>query len=98
MFALLNGEDTSVYTFLYMYLNVFVFFLPSVILWACKISKKSSDLLQCLPGFDGGMNQTFHILVKERNTHQVGNNLVIVMIVLVMALVMVVEVVMVMVI
>ena len=37
--------------------------------------KKSSDLLQCLPGFDGGMNQTFHILVKERNTHQVRNNL-----------------------
>ena len=77
-----------------MYLHVFVFFLPTVTLWACKISKKSSDLLQCLPGFDGGMNQTFHILVKERNTHQVGNNLVMV----IMALVMVVEVVMVMVI
>ena len=35
------------------------------------------------------MNQTFHILVKERNTHQVGNNLMMVMRVLVMALVMV---------
>lgn len=39
----------------------------------CSVINKSSETfhLQCLPGFDGGMNQTFHIMVKERNTHQV---------------------------
>jgi len=39
----------------------------------CTVINKSSETfhLQCLPGFDGGMNQTFHILVKERTSHQV---------------------------
>ncbi|XP_023334724.1 nephrin [Eurytemora carolleeae] len=34
----------------------------------CTVINKSSESfhLQCLPGFDGGMNQTFHITVKER--------------------------------
>ena len=27
--------------------------------------------MKCLPGFDGGMNQTFHILVRDRQTNNV---------------------------
>jgi len=39
----------------------------------CSVINKSSETfhLQCIPGFDGGMNQTFHILVKDRITNSV---------------------------
>ena len=39
----------------------------------CTVINKSSETfhLQCVPGFDGGMNQTFHILVKDRITNSV---------------------------
>ena len=72
---------------LFLYTCIFMCFFAHSYIVGLWDFKKSSDLLQCLPGFDGGMNQTFHILVKERNTHQVGNNLMMVMRVLVRVLV-----------
>ena len=37
----------------------------------CSVINKSSDTfhLQCVPGFDGGMNQSFHILVRDKTTN-----------------------------
>ena len=37
----------------------------------CSVINKSSDTfhIQCVPGFDGGMNQSFHILVRDKNTN-----------------------------
>jgi len=37
----------------------------------CSVINKSSDTfhIKCVPGFDGGMNQTFHILVRDRLTN-----------------------------
>lgn len=39
----------------------------------CTVINQSSDTfhMKCLPGFDGGMNQTFHILVRDRQTNNV---------------------------
>ena len=39
----------------------------------CSVINKSSESfhLLCLPGFDGGMNQTFHIFVKDRDSNEV---------------------------
>ena len=37
----------------------------------CSVINKSSDTfhLQCLPGFDGGMNQSYHIIVRDKTSN-----------------------------
>ena len=39
----------------------------------CSVINKSSDTfhIKCMAGFDGGMNQTFHILVRDRQSNLV---------------------------
>ena len=54
-------------------MNYIQFFLPVAPepVENCSVINKSSDTfhLQCVPGFDGGMNQSFHILVRDKNTN-----------------------------
>ena len=39
----------------------------------CSVINQSSDTfhMKCVPGFDGGMNQTFHILVRDRASNTI---------------------------
>ena len=39
----------------------------------CSVINKSSDTfhIKCMAGFDGGMNQTFHILVRDRVSNEI---------------------------